>query len=147
MRLKITTRVDQNYLDVKAGFTQNLFLSLNPPFPPVKLIRFDGCKKNDIVILELNFIFFKQRWESDITFDNTDENAFEFIDQGKTLPFFLSRWHHHHVVRKVDELHSEIIDEINFSTSYWITDILMFPALYLQFLYRKPIYKKVFGKK
>jgi ligand-binding SRPBCC domain-containing protein len=37
-----------------------------------------------------------------------------------------------------------IIDDITFRTPSILTDYLFYPLLYLQFLYRKPIYKKVF---
>lgn len=49
MQFKIITKVHQDYLSVMEGFTEELFLQLNPPFPPVKLKRFDGCNKGDIV--------------------------------------------------------------------------------------------------
>ncbi|MEM9856084.1 MAG: hypothetical protein AAF843_01935 [Bacteroidota bacterium] len=146
MRLKISTEVSASHLSVKEGFTEELFLKLNPPFPPVKLIKFDGCTKGDKVQLELNFLLFKQRWHSDITYDLTDEHTFQFIDIGVKLPFFLKRWKHHHIVNRINDQKSEVIDDITFSSPFWVMDILLFPALYLQFLYRKPIYKKIFNK-
>lgn len=145
MHLSISTKVRAYYLQVKEGFTQDLFLKLNPPFPPVKLLRFDGCKKGNQVILELNFILFKQKWESDITMDNTDDKVFEFVDVGVRLPFFLKSWNHHHIVRHISENECEIVDDIHFNTPFILLDYLMYPALYLQFLYRKPIYRKIFN--
>ena len=147
MRLVISTRVEQSLLEVKSGFTKELFLSLNPPFPPVRLLQFDGCKKGDKVALELNFIFFKQKWVSVITHDNTDENLFEFIDEGAQLPFFLKTWIHHHKVLATSDGESEIVDDITFTSPFLLMDYLLFPALYLQFLYRKPVYKKLFKPK
>jgi ligand-binding SRPBCC domain-containing protein len=143
MKLRITTDVKASLPSVKAGFTQDLFLSLNPPFPPVKLRQFDGCKKGDRVELELNFIFFKQRWVSDITDDEETEDRWFFIDEGTTLPFFLKSWRHHHSVEK-RSAGSAIIDDITFSTGTLLTDLLMYPALLGQFLYRKPVYKRIF---
>ncbi|MEM1405717.1 MAG: hypothetical protein AAGG59_03000 [Bacteroidota bacterium] len=147
MRLKICTNVAASHLTVKEGFNETLFLSLNPPFPPVRLEKFDGCKKGDKVELELNFLLFRQRWHSDITFDLTNAETFQFIDIGVKLPFFLKRWHHHHIVNRIDSDTSEIIDDITFSSPFWLLDFLLYPALYLQFLYRKPIYKRVFNKR
>ncbi|MEM6523340.1 MAG: hypothetical protein AAGF85_17600 [Bacteroidota bacterium] len=147
MRLKISTQVSASHLDVKKGFTKDLFLSLNPPFPPVDLIRFDGCRKGDAVQLELNFILFKQHWHSDITYDLTDKHTFQFIDVGVKLPFFLKNWKHHHMVNRVNDQRSEIIDDITFSSPLWLLDFILFPALYLQFLYRKPVYKRIFNKR
>ena len=143
MKLTISTPVRANYLHIKENFTEKLFMKLSPPFPPVRLLRFDGCKKGDVVSLELNFIFFKQAWTSVITMDNTDNTTFEFIDEGKELPFFLRTWKHHHKINKISETESEIVDDIEFTTPARILDYLLFPSLWLQFSYRKPIYKKV----
>lgn len=145
MQIKITTSVAQDYLSVKSGFTEDLFLALNPPFPKVRLQQFDGCKKGDIVSLKLNFIFFKQVWESVITDDETNEKEFRFIDEGTKLPFFFKYWRHHHRVI-ADGEGARIIDDITFKTPLLIPEFLMYPALYLQFLYRKPVYKKYFKK-
>lgn len=144
MKIKLTTHVAQNYKAVMEGFTEDLFLKLNPPFPPVKLLRFDGCKKDDVVALELNFIFFKQQWVSLILEDGLDEKEFYFIDSGTKLPFFLHYWRHHHrIIRRAQG--SKIVDDITFRSPFLIMDVLLWPVLWLQFLYRKPIYKKIFA--
>lgn len=143
MNIKISTKVNASLTKVKSGFTQDLFLSLNPPFPPVKLLQFDGCKKGDKVALELNFILFKQQWVSDITEDAEDDQKWYFVDQGVKLPFFLKKWEHRHLVERRGDK-SEITDDITFSTGYIFTDFLFYPALLGQFLYRKPIYRKIF---
>ena len=145
MKITIETPVEQDYLSVKAGFDETLFSKLSPPFPPVKLLRFDGSAKGDIVTLELNFIFFKQKWTSEITDDQTDEREFYFIDEGIELPFFLKTWRHKHRIIKNDT-GSVIRDEITYQGPLGLMTLLLYPALYLQFLYRKPIYKKIFKK-
>jgi ligand-binding SRPBCC domain-containing protein len=146
MKIKIITRVKADLQAVKAGFTDSLFLKLNPPFPPVKLRRFDGCKKGDKVELELDFVFFKQTWESLITDDVLSTKEFSFVDEGVRLPFFLKSWKHHHLNEALENGGTSITDEIEFTTPTLLTNLLFYPVLYLQFLYRKPIYRKVFGK-
>ncbi|WP_226389862.1 SRPBCC family protein [Penaeicola halotolerans] len=146
MHIQIQTEVSADHLSVKEGFTQDLFLKLNPPFPPVKLLKFDGCDTGDQVSLELNFIFFKQRWDSLITEDRTDEQIFMFVDEGVKLPFFLKYWKHRHIVEARGDA-SVIIDDISFKAPFLLLTWLLYPVLYLQFLYRKPIYKRVFTKK
>ncbi|SMD42494.1 Ligand-binding SRPBCC domain-containing protein [Aquiflexum balticum DSM 16537] len=143
MKINIETKVDQNYLAVKEGFDETLFTKLSPPFPPVKLLRFDGSKKGDIVSLELNFLLFKQKWTSEIIEDNTTSKEFYFVDKGVQLPFFLKEWRHRHRLIKVGE-NTVIRDEITYKGAFGIFTVLLYPALYLQFLYRKPIYKKIF---
>ncbi len=130
---------------IKQGFTRDLFLSLNPPLPKVRLIRFDGCKTGDQVGLELNFIFFRQQWVSEIVDDEEDELVWLFVDRGVKLPFFLKSWKHKHIVQSRNA-GSEIIDDITYSTGYLVTDVLLYPLLFVQFLYRKPIYRKWFSE-
>lgn len=127
------------------GFNQNLFLKLNPPFPPVRLLRFDGCSKDDIVSLELNFLLFKQQWTSVILEDGLDEKEFYFVDAGQKLPFFLKFWKHRHRIVKAGD-GARIVDDITFRSPFFLMDFLLWPVLWLQFLYRKPIYQRVFKK-
>ncbi len=143
MKITINTLVDQRLPQVIAGFNGDLFLKLNPPFPKVRLIRFDGCKTGDIVSLELNFLLFKQVWTSEIVDDQSDPTEFYFIDKGTKLPFFFKSWEHKHILRVKDDK-TVVIDDISYQTPTLLTDWLMYPLLYLQFLYRKPIYRKVF---
>jgi len=144
MRLIISTPVNSTPMQVFRQFDQSLFLKLAPPFPPVKLIRFDGCRQGDVVSLQLNFLLFKQLWTSSITEQETTTEAIWFVDQGTQLPFFLTFWNHKHLIQKT-EAGSVIVDEITFQSPWFLPEFLLYPVLWLQFVYRKPIYKKVFG--
>lgn len=144
MKLKIETSVKSNWIKVKEGFNQSLFLQLSPPFPTVKLLQFDGCEQGDKVTIELNFIFFKQLWDSEIIEDGTTSDSWYFVDKGVKLPFFLKTWHHRHVISAHNE-GAKIIDDVTYTTGTLLTDLLTFPLLWIQFMYRKPIYKKVFN--
>ncbi len=145
MKITLTTQVEQHFLKVKDGFNEDLFSALNPPFPPVKLLRFDGSKKGDLVSLELNFIFFRQIWTSEITNDHTSDKEFYFIDEGKKLPFFLKKWKHTHRIVANGPVLAEIRDEIEYSGHNKLMDLILYPALFFQFYMRKPIYKKYFS--
>jgi ligand-binding SRPBCC domain-containing protein len=143
MQIHISTVVSLPPEAVWKGFTAELFTALTPPFPPVRLLRFDGSMPQDEVHLELNFIFFKQRWISIISEQQQSTQEIYFVDKGTTLPFFLKTWEHKHrlVAHGQGTL---IIDQISFSSPWWLSELLLFPALYLQFLWRKPIYKRYF---
>ena len=145
MQFQIKTFVTQDYQTVFAGFNQELFIKLAPPFPPVKLLRFDGCKKGNVVMIQLNLIFFKQIWESLITENQAMEEKIYFIDEGIRLPFFLKKWKHQHIIKQENQ-QTAIIDNISYQSPFWLFDYFLFPLLYLLFYYRKPIYKKVFKK-
>lgn len=122
----------------------NLFFRNLALLPPVNLVRYDGSATGDIVSMELNFLFFKQKWTSKITDNHTDSKEYYFVDEGVELPFFLKRWKHKH--RIIKEGASTIIrDEIEFKAPFGLLSLLLYPALYIQFAYRKPIYKKVFA--
>ena len=125
------------------GFNQDLFEKLNPPFPPVRLLRFDGSEKGDVVALELDFLLFKQVWESHIVEHGQTSKEWYFVDEGVKLPFFLRYWQHRHRVVQVGT-HARIIDDITFKTPFLLMDYLFYPIMGLQFLYRKPVYQRVF---
>ncbi|HAA10159.1 MAG TPA: hypothetical protein DCE41_00115 [Cytophagales bacterium] len=143
MRIVIQTKVEQTVDQVKAGFNEKLFMKLSPPFPPVKLLRFDGSRTGDVVSLELNFLLLKQKWTSHITEDETKEGLFRFVDEGKSLPFFLKYWRHHHQILQ-DGSGSMIVDDISFQAPLRLLTPLLYPVLFLQFWYRKPIYRSFF---
>ncbi len=145
MKINFSTSVEQGYLDVKAGFTEALFKKLSPPFPPVRLLRFDGSQKGDIVSLELNFLLFRQKWTSEITADQTTDLEFYFVDEGIELPFFLKKWTHKHRVIS-SGIGSIIRDEIEYEAPFGVLTLLLFPVMWLQFAYRGPIYKRIFKK-
>ncbi len=142
MTFTITTRVQGHFLKIKELFDERLFKALNPPFPPVKLLQFGGSEVGDKVGLELNFFLFKQQWISKITENQTSQREWFFVDEGVQLPFFLGSWRHKHRVIRINDTESEIRDEIQFKGSVGILSPLLYPALYFQFLLRKPIYKK-----
>jgi len=140
MRLHLKTQVSQDYQKVWAQFDEKLFLALNPPLMPVKLVRFDGCQKGDEVHLQFPF---GMKWVSQIVEQGSDEQQHYFIDEGIQLPFPLKYWHHEHRILK-KESHCVIEDDITYTTAYKWLDILLYPILYVQFWYRKPIYRRYF---
>ncbi|MVM41844.1 hypothetical protein GO730_36160 [Spirosoma sp. HMF3257] len=150
MQFILKTQVNQTLPVVWAGFTRSLFERLSPAFPPVKVVRFDGCLRGDIVHLQLNFLLFRQDWISLIVDQQTDNEEIYFIDQGTKLPFFLSFWKHRHGLRRTADRitgqeQTTIIDDITFQTPFVLTNYLLYPLLWLQFAYRKPIYRRVFS--
>lgn len=144
MKISIETTVDQKQQVVIDHFNQELFKALNPPWVKADLVRYDGNKPGDTVALKLDFLIFKQNWISEITAEHQDEQSYYFIDEGKKLPFFLSYWKHKHIIEKKGEQQSIIRDDIEFKAPFGLLSLLLYPALYLQFAYRKPIYKKFF---
>jgi ligand-binding SRPBCC domain-containing protein len=147
MRLILKTPVEQALPVVWAGFNRALFKQLSPAFPPVKVVRFDGCLQGDVVHLQLNFLLFRQEWISLIVDQKTSPDEIFFVDEGTRLPFFLSYWHHRHrLLRSSDDSGKQtiIIDDITFKTPFRVSDYLLYPLLWLQFAYRKPIYRRIF---
>ncbi|AUD02851.1 SRPBCC family protein [Spirosoma pollinicola] len=147
MHIFLETKVDQSLPAVWAGFNRTLFERLSPPFPPVKVVRFDGCLQGDIVHLQLNFLLFRQDWISRIIDQQTSVEEIFFVDKGIKLPFFLTYWQHHHRLQRSFDDSSDktiVIDDITFKTPFLLTDYLLYPILWIQFAYRKPIYRRMF---
>lgn len=144
MRLLLHTHVNQPLKQVAAGFNEKLFRALAPPFPRLKLLRFDGCTKGDLVAMELNFGLAKQRWVSEIVANGETADEWFFIDEGRELPGPLKNWLHRHRLQRLPAGGTRITDDITYSTGSKLLDIAIYPALLAQFLYRKPVYKKFF---
>lgn len=137
------TPVTSSMNTVRDGFNLELFKALKPPGVQLEVARFDGCKKGDEVHLKVG-LGIKVEWISLITEDSETENEWSFVDEGKKLPFPLTAWRHHHRVVKDGE-GSIIIDDISYSCGFSLITKLMKPILYLQFVGRGSIYRRIFG--
>lgn len=143
----LRTRVKGRPSEIMARFDKSLFEALTPPGAGVKLLRFDGSETGDQVHIQMSFLFglIKQDWHAHISDHGQDTQQVWFIDEGVKLPFFLKSWRHRHIAKVVDDTHSEIIDDIYFKSPFFLLDPLMYPIMWLQFAYRKPIYRRIFG--
>ena len=144
MRILFKTPVSLPFENIREKFDQKLFYYLSPPIIPFKILRFDGCKKDDEIHLELGFLSVKQKWVSVITSEETNLKGWSFIDEGKVLPWPLSYWKHHHRVDKISENESEIVDDIEYKCSPEFMGPLVAPFLWSLFAIRPYRYKKFF---
>ena len=145
VNIKISTRVEQDYKTVFSKFDLYLFKKLKPVLTGLKVLKFDGCKKDDLVHVEINTFGWKQEWKSLITENNENENEIYFIDEGLQLPKPLKKWRHEHKIAKFID-NCIIIDNIAYSTNSFILDLLLYPVLYMAFFQRKSTYKRHFKK-
>ncbi|MCB1169153.1 MAG: hypothetical protein KDK25_02410 [Leptospiraceae bacterium] len=146
--IEIHTIVPTDPDTVRRSLNRRLFEALNPPFPPVKVLRFDGTDKGGITHLSLNFFLFKQEWISENTESESgrDGAGFHFVDEGRKLPFFLAFWRHSHIFAEIPgdtELSfTRITDRIEYR-GRGLMGLFLQPILILQFKYRKPVYRKI----
>jgi ligand-binding SRPBCC domain-containing protein len=145
MRLYFSTLVSCSIKEVWERFDQDLFLALNPPFPPVCLLRFDGCQQGDEVHLKLGFWPLQQSWVSLITSQQTSTEKIVFVDEGQQLPFFLCSWRHEHRLEQ-QKGHTTIIDAIEYHAPIKLLEWILWPILWWQFRYRQPVYRSYFNK-
>jgi ligand-binding SRPBCC domain-containing protein len=145
MKIYLETKVEQDHAEVMAGFNEDLFKALAPPFPPSRLKQFDGSETGDIVRIEIWNLGW-QEWIAEIIDHGASDDLHFFVDTGKKLPWPLKAWRHRHEVRKDGE-GSVIVDDIEYSTGSTLLDKAIYPVLKSQFTYRQPIYRKRFAKK
>ena len=146
MRVVLRTPVPQAPAQVMAGFTQALFVALAPPFPKLRVLRFDGCRTGDKVEIELDTLIKRLPWTSLITDDGVrPDGTHFFVDEGQTLPPPLRYWQHQHRIEPGPAGGSVIVDDLEYrTTSRWL-DALLYPAMWAQFAWRRPIYRRWFG--
>jgi len=145
MQLHLKTYVSQNYKTVFDAFDERLFRKLSPPYPRLKLLRFDGSAPGDVVEVELQTGIKSFRWTSLIVGRNIIDTEAYFIDEGQVLPPPLRLWRHKHLVTQSFS-GSVIHDIITYSTGSKAIDVLLYPLMLAAFGMRKPVYRKVFGK-
>ncbi|MCB0562108.1 MAG: hypothetical protein H6573_10700 [Lewinellaceae bacterium] len=145
MNIKLQTAVRGNFKEIMARFDRDLFEALAPRQPKMEIVEFTGSKKGDRV--HIRFLQpLKVDWVSVITEDEINNAEAYFIDEGVQLPFPLSFWKHKHIVRKITEDTSFIIDDITFRGPNRLLSLLMYPAIFLGFYPRKRIYRRYFGE-
>lgn len=143
MKIVFKTKIEKNYQLLFSKFNLELFKALKPPVMNLVVERFDGCKKGHEIHLKMDlFGKFSQRWISRITEDFRSDYEIYFIDEGVSLPPPLRKWKHIHRIEKINELTSYVIDDIEYSCGNVALDLIIYPALYTMFLFRKPIYKR-----
>ena len=145
MNLVLKTPVVGNYKKVMAAFDRRLFEALKPPVGEMEVKEFTGSQKGDKVHIQFHSPI-KAEWISDIVEDQVTDQRAWFVDVGVKLPWPLKTWTHRHIVEKVDDQNSVIVDDITFSGSNFILSLLLYPAMFLGFYPRKNIYKEYFKK-
>lgn len=140
MNITLKSKVAEELTLVYERFDQHLFRYLLPP--GAKLLAYGGSTKGDIVHLKLPLA---GEWVSEITENGTSVDMYYFIDEGRKLPFPLKKWKHKHVLRRSGN-GTIVEDHMRFSTGTILTDILVYPALFLAFLPRVWQYKIYFNK-
>ena len=145
MRFTITSKVRGNYRNVMQRFDRQLFEYLLPKGADVELVEFGGSVTGARVHIEFRSPI-RATWISEITEDGINDFEAWFVDKGTTLPFGLKHWHHRHIVRKVTDSASEIIDDISYQCANSALSLLMYPVLYFGFLPRKGLYQRYFGQ-
>ena len=143
MNLVLLTPVQGNYKKVMAAFDRQLFEALKPPIGKMEILEFTGSKKGDKVHIQFHSPA-KAEWISDIVEDEVTEERAWFVDVGVKLPWPLATWTHRHIVERVDDQNSIIIDDITFSANNFILSLLLYPAIFLGFYPRKKIYQAYF---
>lgn len=146
MHLLLRFPVAQPPASVLAGFTRQLFEALAPPFPKLHVLRFDGCRTNDRVNIELQAGPKRWRWNSLITDDGVlPDGTRYFVDEGQVLPAPLKQWRHRHLIAPSPIGGSIITEDITYSTGHRWLDVLIYPAMWAQFRLRGPVYRRKFA--
>lgn len=148
MKFQLRTVVPGNPKAVFERFDRELLVLLSPPGMKLDLRRFDhpplvgGRVQIEVKMLGL----VKHYWDNAFTEYHVSESECYFVDEGLKMPFPIKYWRHKHLIIQ-HESGSEIVDDISYKTGFFLSDWLLFPIVWLQFLYRKPIYRKFFKAK
>lgn len=116
-----------------------------PPLGLVKVKRYQGQTPGDIIDLKFN-IPFMGHWVVIIKDSFLSHREYSFTDRGLKVPFGIKYWKHNHRVVARNNNSCFIIDDIEFETSFVITDRLLYLPLFFMFYMRKPQYRSYYKK-
>jgi ligand-binding SRPBCC domain-containing protein len=146
MHILLRTRVKGKPISVFERFDDRLLLALKPPLMRIILKRFDGQKKDDLIHVTVKVLgIFRQEWENVVSENFISPERCFFVDEGLRMPAGMTLWRHRHIV-EADGEHSCIVDDIEFVMGNKLMDWLLYPGIWFTFRYRKPIYKRFFGR-
>lgn len=145
MNIILKAAVKGNYKKVMEAFDRKLFEALKPPIGEMEIVNFTGSKKGDKVHIRFHNPV-KAEWISDIVEDGVNEKQAWFVDKGTELPWPLATWTHRHIVEKIDDHNSMIIDDISFTGTNAFLSLSLYPAILVGFSARKKIYQDYFDK-
>lgn len=147
MKMTLRTAVRGDHASVFAQFDKNLLHHLTPPGMKLEFLRFDEpTEVGSIVHINMRMWgIIKQEWYMHIVDFVEEEDRSWFTDEGIRLPGFLKSWQHRHLVEQEGD-HSVIVDEINYSGQNGLLSYLLYPVIWMQFVLRKPYYRRYFGK-
>lgn len=147
MKILLKTEVAGTVEEVFARFDNDLLLALNPPWVKMKFVHVDPPNQVGAIIhIKVWFLgLFRQEWKNYVSEYSPSPTQSFFVDEGQVMPGVLRAWRHKHIVQQKGN-HVEIVDDIHFRAPFLVLGWMMYPVLWFQFYYRKPIYRRIFGK-
>ncbi len=123
------------------------FLSeLSPPMMKPEAVVYEGNRPGAKIHFRLKTPFGKKDWKGEINGYGETPDEIWFSDEGKEIPFGIKTWHHKHRLIKT-EYGTKIRDEVEVTFKNALLTPLLAPGIWLQFLYRKPLYSKIIAKR
>jgi ligand-binding SRPBCC domain-containing protein len=145
----LKTTVDGSVPEVYDRFGPDLLLQLSPPGMKVTIHEMSYPIELDTdVVIEVSILgIIKQHWHNRITEVIKTDDSCHFVDEGLKLPGMFKSWRHVHRICVGTDGKTQIVDDVTYTSPNNLLGWLFFPAVYLQFAYRKPKYKAFFKSK
>lgn len=122
-------------------FNDRLLTALSPPLAKPLTKQYGGNRPGDRLHFVLRTPLGAKDWTGQVTEESRTESEIYFVDEGHQMPFGITRWKHKHRLIKTS-FGTQIRDEVQFDAKNSLLAVFLFPAIWLQFLYRKPLYEK-----
>ena len=147
MKFVVESKIrDVNIRDVYRVFDFRLLAKLSPPFMKPEAKLYEGNKPGHQLYFIIHTPIGGYPWKGKVTEENISENEIYFVDEGIDMAFGMSAWKHKHRLIKTDT-GTLVRDEVYFDTKNPLWKYVLLPGVWLQFLYRKPLYEKIVKKR
>ena len=147
MKFVVESKIrDVNIQDVYSVFDFRLLAALSPPMMKPEAKLYEGNKHGDQLHFLIRTPIGRFPWKGKVTEENISENEIYFVDEGIEMAFGMRAWKHKHRLIKTNE-GTLIRDEVFFDTKNPVLKYVLLPGVWMQFLYRKPLYEKIVKKR
>jgi ligand-binding SRPBCC domain-containing protein len=141
-KLVFKKKVKATLAQIEKKINKDFFQQMIPPIYPVELIDFEIPKDGAEFSIALKGPYPLKIWQGHMHSFSRQVKEYEFVDEGKRLPFPFSKWRHKHRFVEspvggtflVDEIEYECVDE---RFEKVVEMFLFFYFKYRQFQYQK----------
>lgn len=136
-------KVKSSLSQIEKKINKNFFEKMIPSFYPIGIHDYEGTQDGAEFTLALKGPYALKIWKGQLHSFSKNEREYQFVDEGKKLPFPFKSWLHKHRFVESQAGGTYLVDEIEFDCGDEKIEAVMEIILTIYFKYRQLQYQKI----